>query len=78
MTAHPLSNDQRETVRQAQLKARRLIEELARHLEDLEANASELKPDQLDEGRAAVARALAGAQRTLAALEDALSRENQA
>ena len=56
---------------EARTKAKRLIDELKRVSADAETNPPDIAPDKLREGRAAMASAIAAAERSLAALESA-------
>ena len=59
-----------ELLEQALIKARKLVENLQRQKQELEAAPPTLPPEKLREGKQAFDNALASARRMLAALEE--------
>jgi len=67
----PEEDDIQAMLDRARSAARRLVEELKQKLAEVEANPPQISPQQLAEGRHAMQKAIAAAERTLAALEAA-------
>ncbi|HMB94840.1 MAG TPA: hypothetical protein VKK61_02245 [Tepidisphaeraceae bacterium] len=67
-----MSEDQFQLLTQARDRAERLVGELRTQFDEIEENPPTIPREQLLEGQAAMQKAIAAAQRSLAALNDAM------
>jgi hypothetical protein len=70
-----VEEDSLDLLKQARQRAERLILELNARLAEIEADPSKLPVGQLENARQLLAKAIASAQRTLAAIDDATGNE---
>jgi hypothetical protein len=70
--SHGLTADEMRMLLEARDRARRLVDELERHRDELLRNPPRLEPEKLAGGNAAMEKAVDSARNTLQSLDDAL------